>query len=484
MIKKALYTLLLAWFIVGTALNVFAAESSDSLAYYLLVAARENAAVQSELMRYKASIERIPQAGSYPDPEIEMGVSIEHKPMFMAEFTLMQMFPWFGTRGAARSEAHEMAQMAYDSYRQQRDNVWYNVKVLWYRLYSLREQYKSIERNINLLHQLERLVLVRYSAGSVVGQTSPSSTMPASMPPRPSMPSAMSMPRGESMSGMSGPSATSPPQIERSMANMGANSMQGATIGMADVLRVQMERSELQNQLVDIEEKTRLVEAELNTLLNRDTDTPIAVVDTMMFEPFAFDMDVVMDEVRTHNPMLTMVKSEINSYHAKEKMDRLMSYPMIGIGVQYSVMTHTLEALDWRSDVGKRMLMPMLKLSLPIFRGKYRAQKNENRNMQNASEYKYIQIEQQLRIESQQLQQRLREGERKIVLYNEQYQLLQSVWELILQEFVAGKQPLSEVLSVERQLLDYQFKKTEAIAEYNTDVAAMDRLLSKTYQYE
>lgn len=486
MMKKALYIWLLVWLAVGSTIGALAATPADSLSHYLLVAARENAAVQSELMRYRASQERIPQVGAYPDPELEMGVSIEQKPMFMAEFALMQMFPWFGSKGAARSEAQAMAQMAYDSYRQQRDNVWYEVKALWYRLHSLREQSKTIEANIGLLHQLEQLALVRYSSGSAVAQASASSAMPASVAPRPATSRSMSMSGSGAMAGMQGASASpvlaSSGKMSSGMAGMGASAMQGASTGMADVLRVQIERAELQDQLTDIVEKTRLIEAELNTLLNRHPDTPLEVADTMMPEPLPHKTAEMMEEIRKNNPMLTMARSEVNAYHAKEKMDRLMSYPMIGVGVKYSVMAHTIEALDWRYHAGKRMLMPMLKLSLPIFRAKYRAQQRENRNMQSASEHRYSQLEQQLRLEALQVQQRLKEGERKVALYDAQHRLSLSVWGLIVQEFVAGKQPLSEVLIVERQLLDYRLKKAEAIAEYNTDVAAMDRLLSKTYQ--
>ena len=35
--------------------------------------------------------------------------------------------------------------------------------------------------------------------------------------------------------------------------------------------------------------------------------------------------------------MLAMLEAEGEAYRAKAKMDRRMSYPMIGIGLQYSV---------------------------------------------------------------------------------------------------------------------------------------------------
>ena len=81
----------------------------------------------------------------------------------IADFTLMQMFPWFGTRKAARSEASEMARMAYEQFRDTRNNLWYEVKAQWYQLSSLNEQYHITEANIRLLYQLEQLALNRFS---------------------------------------------------------------------------------------------------------------------------------------------------------------------------------------------------------------------------------------------------------------------------------------------------------------------------------
>ena len=99
---------------------------------------------------YKASLEKIPQAGAYEDPELDIGVFV--KPMEtlsgkqIADFTLMQMFPWFGTRKAARNEATEMSRMAYEQFREARNNLFYEVKSQWYQLCNLNEQYKTRKR--------------------------------------------------------------------------------------------------------------------------------------------------------------------------------------------------------------------------------------------------------------------------------------------------------------------------------------------------
>lgn len=153
-------------------------QQADSLSWYLEIAARNNPLVNSNFALYKASLEKIPQAGAYEDPELDIGIFV--KPMEtlsgkqIADFTLMQMFPWFGTRKAARNEATEMSRMAYEQFREARNNLFYEVKSQWYQLCNLNEQYKNTQANLALLEQLEKLALNRYSAPSA---NAPASTV-------------------------------------------------------------------------------------------------------------------------------------------------------------------------------------------------------------------------------------------------------------------------------------------------------------------
>ena len=62
--------------------------------------------------------------------------------------------------------------------------------------------------------------------------------------------------------------------------------------------------------------------------------------------------------------------------------------------------------------------------------------------------------------------------------YQKQQELSLSTWQLIVREFSAGTTSLTDVIQVERQLLDYRLKKSEAIAEYNTRIAGIEKLVA------
>ena len=57
----------------------------------------------------------------------------------------------------------------------------------------------------------------------------------------------------------------------------------------------------------------------------------------------------------------------------------------------------------------------------------------------------------------------LDDAARKVSLYERQYALSLSTWQLMVREFTAGRQSLTDVIQVERQMLDYKLKKSEAV---------------------
>ena len=464
------------------------AQTTDSLSYYLETAARNNPSVNSSFALYKASLEKIPQAGAFSDPELEMGFFF--KPMEqlsgkqVADFTLMQMFPWFGTRKAARSEATEMARMAYEQFRESRNNLFYEVKSQWYQLNNLNEQYKNTAANLALLKQLEQLALNRYTASSSPGvPVSSAATSPVISP----LPQATVNNGMGSMGNMTPSPAPASPGGNKAMSGMGSN-MGGSPMGsgssgsMSDVLRIQIEMAELENNLEALLSNRKAAEARFNSLLNRDQSLPVQTSDSLTQKLFSVKDNAVLDSIILSNPMLSMLEAEANAYKAKAEMDKKMSLPMFGIGLQYSIMAKRSEEMARMSGMGNMngmdMVMPMVKISIPIFRRKYNAQQRESRHYRQASVWKYEDTLNQLHAEYIALKQQLADASRKIDLYAKQQDLSRSTWQLMIREFSAGTTSLTDIIQLERQLLDYSLKKSEAVAEYNTLVAGLEKLVS------
>jgi outer membrane protein TolC len=162
-----------------------------------------------------------------------------------------------------------------------------------------------------------------------------------------------------------------------------------------------------------------------------------------------------------------------------------MSYPMLGIGLQYMLIRK--KAAGMGTDAmetgmsgmnGKDMLMPMISVSIPVYRRKYRAQQRENAFLQQAVRERRLNARNLLEAELYRTGHLLDDAARRIALYRRQTELAQAACMLAVREFASGRGDLSGFIQVQRQLLDYALKTSEAVADYNITVANIRKLMS------
>ena len=111
----------------------------DSLLHYINIAMQQSPLVLQKYHNYKASLHKIPQVASLPDPELNMGIFLEPMEIVSgrqyADIQLMQMFPWFGTLKYARDEMSLMAKAEFESLRDAKLQISYELQKKWYDLY-------------------------------------------------------------------------------------------------------------------------------------------------------------------------------------------------------------------------------------------------------------------------------------------------------------------------------------------------------------
>lgn len=479
------YRILFLLIVAAASWNLAAGQSQtpDSLSHYLEVAGRNNRNVKADFLLYQAALQKVPQAAAYQDPQLEMGFFL--KPMELvdgrqvAQFKLMQMFPWFGTRKAARTEAQQMAQMAFEKFRDSRDNLFFEVYSQWFVLCQLQQQVQNSIENQKLLEQLHSLAVRKFSSPS--GNGSYSIATPA---PRAANSSPSGSSNGMSMGGNAAASTPSPSAGMNSMASAAA--MPGSSGGMSEVLRLELEQAESQNSIESLQSQLRAEKAKFNALLNRPADASVMLPDSLEKLPFLLNGETTDSQINSNNPMLRMIEAEKRSFEAKAVMDKKMGYPMFGIGLQYMLINKSSPSAAETSDGmatsgsmgGMDMVMPMVSVTIPLYRSKYKAQQRETEFLRQASIEKLEATRQQLSAELFREKQALENADRKIALMEKQTALARTTYQLALLEFVSGKNDLSNIIQIQRQLLDYQLKKSEAIADYNTQVAAIKKLMS------
>jgi len=454
----------------------------DKLTYYMEIAGKNNPALRAAFHVYEATLQKVPQATkTFQDPQLNVGFFLEPMEIVsgkqVAQFQIMQMFSWFGTTKAIRTEAEHMAKMAFEEFREARDQLFFDVYVEWFTLCRLQQQLNNNQENKELLLQLEELALKKFA--------SPNSAISGSTYPKTETPSTtgnmQEMSGGGTMKGMNIGNTTVTQSGQSSMPMQGNMSQMGSSSGMADLLSIRLEIAELDNNIENIQSQIEVEKVRFNALLNRPSSTEIMIPDYSLEQiPFSLDMEKSMQSIRTQNPMLGMITQEEATFKAKIEMDKKMSYPMFGVGLQYMLINKKPETdhNTMNSMNGKDMFMPMLSMSIPIFRNKYNAQQRESELLQKASREKYNNTLNMLEAELHNTKNQLDNAKRKIILYGTQSELVRTTLKLMLQEFSSGKGDLSSVIRTQRQLLNYLLKKEEAIIDYNMMVANVKKLIS------
>jgi outer membrane protein TolC len=458
-------------------LSISLFSQPDSLIRYLGIAAKNNPTVLQRFTEYQAALKKIPQVGSLPDPQLDLGIFITPMELLsgkqLADLRLMQMFPWFGTLKNAKDEMSLMANAMFELFRDTKLQVYYDVQRTWYELCRLRNEISISEQNIELLKVIEQLALIKYKSpagdvsGAVTGQPSMQKQYGKSS----------SEGTGAEMQGMPG---TRPGQTG-ALSGQGSASMQSGSMttlpggsGLTDLYSIQIETGELEDNIAGLKNQEKVIVAKFNSYLNRPAMTGVYTSEVMLPDTLTSAPLLLPDSVRANNPMLKMLTYEKEAYNARGRMVKAMGYPMMGLGLNYSLIGKS--DMSTSTMNGNDMIMPMVSVTLPVYRKKYKAMREEAGLLSQASEQNYQAESNSLNTDYYSAMQLYNDSRRRISLYEKQYTLASRSLEIMMKSYSASSVPLSDILRVRLQALDYELKKIGAITDLNTAKAWIIRL--------
>ena len=442
----------------------------DSLTYYLEIAARNNPSVQQKFTEYQTALQKVPQVGSLPDPELNVGVFLSPMELIagkqVADIRLMQMFPWFGVLKNAKDEMSLMAKARFESFRETKLQVFYDVQRTWYELQKVQQSILINEKNLEILHSLERLSIVKFKAGSS-GGGSPSGSSGSSGNLAP-------MQNSSGMNSMGGNAGTSVPQAAPAMPSSPMASSGGS--GLTDIYRIQMEIGELENSIALLKNQEQTITARFNNYLNRPSQTLVTLPEKLQAGSLTYSLSAVSDSMLNQSPMLGMLAYEQQSLEARKTMVTKMGYPMIGLGLNYSLINKN--DMSTSAMNGSDMIMPMVTVTLPIYRKKYKAMREEVELMKTANKQGYQATSNSLETEYYEAILLFQDAKRRMKLYQNQYELAERSLNILQKSFAVSGTGLTDVLRIRQQAFDYELKKIEAISDNNTAIAWLKRLMA------
>ena len=395
-------------------------NKEDSLAVYIAEAIRNNPALMSEYQAYQAQMANAQGAGVLSDPQLSVGLfpqAIHHvNGKQLATITIMQMFPWFGTLKAGREQMEYKAQEAYQKFREKSLSTAFNVEKQWYSILATQEKVKAVKQKRALLNDIKKVAIYLYK-----------------------------------------------------------NYTAGRDTKMSDQLRLDAEEERLKEQTESLETQLTLQKQQFNITLHRRPNAALSLPDSI---PLRQMPTFNWTEIERNNPKLAQYSAIQKAFKSQEEQARAKGMPMIGVGLQY-MLNGKVDMPMMPNMNGKDMVMPMVSVTIPIYRKKITSAIHSAQLMERSAAYNYQSQLDALQSTYLSIEQRADDIKRKLKLYESEVSLLNRTLELMQKEYATGATSLTDILQTTRESIDYDLLKAEANAQYNTITAEAIQLLAR-----
>lgn len=246
---------------------------------------------------------------------------------------------------------------------------------------------------------------------------------------------------------------------------------------MVDVLRVDIMLKDAETRLQILNDKEKPLLSTFNNLLNRNENAPVVVADSLSIQnlPVALSKDSLLNR----NPVLTELDLKIKAGEASEVVAQKQGLPNVGVGLDYVIVGEPVGMTS--ADNGKNVLMPMVSVSIPLFRKKYKAAEREAQLMQESFSLQKENRMNTLVSEFDRTQFTLQQQKQLVELYEKQIGTTRQSLNLLFTAYGNSGREFEEVLRMQQQLLQYEKSKATALTEFQVALAKINYLTAKTF---
>ena len=244
---------------------------------------------------------------------------------------------------------------------------------------------------------------------------------------------------------------------------------------LVDVLRVDIMLKEAKTTLGILNKKEKPLRASFNKLLNRDEMQPVTITDNIVVEPVLSGYN--KDAFIVDHPLMNSIDLKTKASEASERAAIKQGFPQLGLGLDYVMVG---ERTDMTLvDNGKDVLMPMLTVTLPIFRGKYKAAVKEAQLIQESFLLQKNEIANSLNSNYEMALFDIRQQTDLVSLFDEQIEESKQALNLLYTAYGNSGKDFEEVLRMQQQLLKYDKLKITALSQYRIAMAKLDYITAK-----
>lgn len=387
----------------------------QSLDDYLKTAAENNPGLKAKYAEFEAAMQRIPQIGSLPDPTFSYGYFISP----------------VETRVGAQRMKFSLSQMFpwFGTLAAQKDATALMAQAKYQAFLDAKnEVFRSVKMAYYPLAELEHIIQLQE----------------------------------ENL------------EILKSYQSISTSEFKNGKASMVDVLRTNIMINDAETELEILKAKRKPLQAAFNNLLNRNSEEEIVVGE--LSEDLIMDTGLTNEQLQA-NPKLAELDEKMKAAEAQGLAAKKMGLPKVGVGMDYVL-------VDKRTDMavpdnGKDVFMPMVSVSLPIYRKKYNAMSKEAELMREAAAMMKEQTINNLSTAFEMAQFEMEKARQVTELMNEQVEQTRQALDLLLVAYGNSGKDFEEVLRMQQQLLKYEIAQTGAIKDFYIALSKLEYLVAK-----
>ena len=243
-----------------------------------------------------------------------------------------------------------------------------------------------------------------------------------------------------------------------------------------DALNIQVALLELNQQLQILELEKRTPQIGINRILNRDLNTSININEKLKLFSWSTVFENGLENIESSHPLFQQYIKEKQVALNEIQLNALENKPAFTVGLNYVILSPIEDALIVGN--GRNILMPSVKLNLPIQRQKYQSRNQEMEiNLARIEDKKAEAINDFLsHIENAKVL--IETAELKNELYITQLRTLDAAVEIRQTRFSTDSEGLDALLQLHEEMITYELKILDSILDTHRAKFEIERILT------
>ena len=246
-------------------------------------------------------------------------------------------------------------------------------------------------------------------------------------------------------------------------------------VSAVDEYRIEMEMGDLENQLALLVDQQYVLELMFNNLLNIENEQQVITPEVLWTEDLSLNKEQVLDSIRANNHQLLVLSMQQEALSYRKELAHKLGKPDFSIGLDYTFIgtgDNNLAGTD-------AFMFPMIGISIPLYRNKYRAMVNEVVYLQEAREFEKADKVNLLETILENAWKDYLDADRRIHLYHSQLELAGQSLKLLETEYIAGNKNFEEILRMERKVLKYGLELEKARSGKQAAISFINYLIGQ-----